>query len=270
MLVEGVKRGATRHARPRQAAAAFFVGLLAFGAAPEMAWAGHRIDPIAASSIDSPDLSGRAALEVDRAADFEYRCVIVATPTGTEDVAELPPGLPAVAPAVTFHVEYWATDSGTTNTGIVSAYTDLDYPESCVAAEQVNNGDVFGSFPDGADDGSKIDELGGSQLSSGIGLEPQWVRIAYVDFSALGSCGRVEFRLTPAVSESSAFGRGLISSSDIGYGTCDILVGGEDPSVPAAGAWGVILVVILYLTSGTIILRRPDAGANRGASPRPD
>ena len=127
--------------------------------------------------------------------DILYECVVVYTPTDTDQVTTLPEGLTNVTVGDTVYAEFWATDAGTTNTGSVSAYADLTYAEGCVTASAIVHTDLFDLFADGSDTGSKIDELGGSQLTGGVGVEPEWARIACVEFTATQACGAVEFHL---------------------------------------------------------------------------
>jgi hypothetical protein len=152
--------------------------------------------------------------------DFEYRCVIVSSPSDIDEAVVLPPGLSRVRVGDPFYVEFWATDAGRLNTGIISAYVDLDYPEACAGAGPVAHTALFNLFPSGTDDGLMIDELGASQLWPNIGTEPRWARIAYVEFAGHDVCSSAEFQLLPAVLESSAHIRGLVPTSDIAYGAC--------------------------------------------------
>ncbi len=153
--------------------------------------------------------------------DFDYRCVIVAEPSTVDQTTEMPSGLSIVPVGETFYVEFWATDSGTTNTGLVSAYTDMDYPEDLVSDCAPGHTPLFSLFHDGVCDGSIVDELGGSQLEPDIGVEPEWARVGYVGYSAVDT-GTAEFLLGPATTESSAHGRGLVPTSLIDYGTCTV------------------------------------------------
>ncbi len=195
-----------------------------------------------------------SATPAQRETDFEYRCVAVDTLTGADQLETLPEDVANVPVGNSFYVEFWATDSGGTNTGITSAYADLDYPESCVSAGTIGHTDLFSLFPDGTDDGSVIDELGGSQLDSGIGVAPEWARVAYVEFTCDEPCGSVDFQLTAATSESSAFNRGLIPTSDILYGSCSVFCG-EPPPIPAVSEWGLVILTLLGLSAGTILFR---------------
>ncbi len=157
--------------------------------------------------------------------DFEYRCVVLESPSSTDQTSKLPESITQVNVGETFYVEFWASDVGDVNTGIVSTYADLDYPEGCVITGSITHSALFNLFPSGSDTGSMINELGGSQLAGNIGIEPEWARIAYVEFTASATCNPADFDLLPAASESSAYNRGLILPTDIGYGKCGVLIG---------------------------------------------
>ncbi|MCH8854052.1 MAG: hypothetical protein IID41_15590, partial [Planctomycetes bacterium] len=154
--------------------------------------------------------------------DFEYACVIVSTPSDTDQTTTLPSSPTAVGMGDAFFVEFWATDAGSTNTGVTCAYVDLDYPEdlvTCVPPPVATP--LFPLFPSGACDGSMVDELGGCQLTGGVGVEPEWARVGHVEFTC-DAMGSAEFMLAPAASESSAHNRGLVLPSDIDYGICSV------------------------------------------------
>jgi hypothetical protein len=155
--------------------------------------------------------------------DFRYACIVLHSPSADDQMASPPPGVEEVYVGDTLYVEFWATDSGETNTGIVSAYTDIDYPEDLVSCVPPTIGtDLFPLFQSGDCDGAIVDELGGSQLAPGIGVEPEWARVAAVEFIA-SAPGSADFMLQAAQAESSAFNRGLVVTSRIEYGTCHVL-----------------------------------------------
>lgn len=224
--------------------------------------------------------------------DFEYRCVIVDTPTATDQGTSLPTGIADSLVGSTLHVEYWATDSGGTNTGIVSAYSDMSYPANVVTCGTVTGSATFNVFPGGTCGDAVVDELGGSQLDGRVAVEPQWIRIAAVAFTA-DATGPAEFVLEPAASESSAFGRGLILPENIQYGGCSVVLGTpgacchfdgtctddvfEAPClsgagyawhdgmscsevacavIPAVSEWGLAVLALLVLSAGSVVLLR--------------
>lgn len=260
----------------------------------------NRLHWIACFSIAFAGLASASPSARAQGLDFEFRCVVLDTPSSSDQASSLPASISEAALGSTIHVEYWATDSGATNTGIISAYADLDYPESLVTCGMVTNSQTFNIFTDGTCDGSVVDELGGSQLNADVGVEPQWVRIASVAFVADIS-GSTEFVLSPAVSESSAFGVGLIPPENIQYGSCSVVLGtpgacchfdgtctndvfeasclsgvgyawhdGMNCSevacavVPAVSSWGLAALALLVLSLGTVILLRNSATARGG------
>ena len=216
----------------------------------------HQI--ILASVVLTGLLAGLTAGQSSREIDFEYRCIIVNSPSTTDQSDTLPEAVTKIPVDSVFYVEFWATDSGSTNTGITSAYADLDYPEECITAGEVVHTDLFDLFTDGTNDGSLIDELGGSQLDPDIGVEPEWARIAYVEFTCSTTCGSAYFELAPATSESAAHNRGLIPTSDISYGSCSVMCG--NAPIPAVSEWGLVLMTLLVLTAGTLVFTRPEMG----------
>lgn len=162
--------------------------------------------------------------------DFEYRCVIKDVPTTNDQVTILPGGLTSTTVGDSFLVEFWATDSGSTNTGIVSAYTNVGYASDLVSCDSVNHPAPFNIFPEGICTGAEVEDFGGSQLAGSIGIEPNWVRIGSVDFTAV-AFGVAQFVMEPAAVESSAFGRGLILPANIDYGTCSIAIHSDSSCV---------------------------------------
>jgi hypothetical protein len=156
--------------------------------------------------------------------DFEYGCVVVATPSAASSADVLPVGVDNISVGDTFYIEFWATDLGDTNTGIVCAYSDLAYPEGCASVVAIECDPVFSLFCSGDDANSLVDELGACQLQGGVGIEPEWVRIAHVEFVADVACNPAAFQLLPAHSESSAHNRGLIPTDEIGYGACSVVI----------------------------------------------
>jgi|GEM_PF-3918885 len=156
-------------------------------------------------------------------ADFKYRCVILDTPSTEDQKPDLPSGMPSVPADEPFYVEFWATDSELTNSGVVSAYADLEWTEGLINCESITNAVLFDLFPGGTCDDILIDELGGSQLESGIAIAPEWARVAYAEFTP-DAIGPADFSLLPAATESSAHGRGLVPPVDIDYGTCTVEV----------------------------------------------
>ena len=156
--------------------------------------------------------------------DFEYRCVILPEPS-SEGSTTLPEEAEHVYFGEPFFVELWATDSGALNTGLVSAYADLAYPADCASVTAIMPDPAFELFASGNDAGGFVDELGGSQLAPAVGVEPEWARIAIIEFTADAACEQAVFELLPAELESSAYGRGAIDPAEIDYGSAAVEIG---------------------------------------------
>ncbi len=167
-------------------------------------------------------LGSTRAHSQDQPADFEYRCVVSQSPSLTDQAPALPEGDLEVWLGTTFLVEFWATDSGETNTGIVSAYTNLDYPEDSVLCGPAGSSTLFNLFGDGTCDGTAIAALGGSQLDGNVGTSPEWARVGIAEFVATKPC-LLSFSLEPAPTESSAFSRGLVLHQETDYGICSVV-----------------------------------------------
>jgi len=198
-------------------------------------------------------LRGGTLVQGQPDADFKFRCVLVEAPSTMDRRMELPDGLLQLPAGGPMYVEFWATDSGTTNTGITCAFVDLEYPESCTPMPMVMHSSLFNLFPSGADNGSTVDEFGGCQLAGDVAVEPEWARIGYIQVTPEASCQAASFALRPASSVSSGFGRGGIPTTEISYGTCGIPA--ENGTVPATSEWGLTAFALCVLTAGTIVLR---------------
>ncbi len=159
------------------------------------------------------------ACQGDSVVDFEFQCVAVETPSIQNQAVALPASVTDVAIGQPLYIEFWATDSGTTNTGLVSTYADMEFSDANLSCESLANPGLFDLFTSGSCDGLRIDELGGSQLSGEVGIEPEWALVSQVQFRA-SALGRADICMAPASSESSGHNRGLVPQSKIRYGCC--------------------------------------------------
>jgi hypothetical protein len=112
---------------------------------------------------------------------------------------------------------------GDIDTGITSAYVDLSFPGDVMSIVSISHGGIFTAVPDGSAGSSVIDELGGSTLSEGIGVEPQWARVAIVQMHADATPQFVAFTLSPSSTGIGAYGRGQISWEDVLLGSFTIV-----------------------------------------------
>ncbi len=186
------------------------------------------------SCDDGNILDGDTCSSTCTFADFEYECVIRSALSPVDHVTALPASNNIILPGDSVFVEFWATDSGTSNPGIAAAYADLDYPEDLFSYNpfSITHTTTFSGFPEGVDDGFIIDELGGTNLDSGFGVTPEWTRIAYAEFTAdKGIGGTANFEFKPALEESSAYARGLVPTNTIVHGTCSVFINATCPCI---------------------------------------
>lgn len=184
------------------------------------------------------------------AIDLEYRCVVVDAQTSVVQTDALPVGVENIPIGSTFYVELWTTDSGTVNTGLVSAYSDLSFTAGLATCEAVDHAALFPLFQSGMCAEGLVDELGASQLDPDIGVEPNWARVAAVEFTA-ADFGLAEFTLIPADTESSAYARGHIPTEGIGYGSCEVNVT-PDPPVAGSNNYDRALEIIMPTSSAGV------------------
>jgi len=153
--------------------------------------------------------------------DFEFVCRIVETPGNEERGVNLPVGLDQVDMGRDVYAEIWIRDSGQLNTGVTCSFADLDFTDTLVSCVEPEVTALFDLFQSGECLNSFIDELGGCQLVAGIGLEPEWARVAIVPFNTYAT-GLGELTMRSADTECSAFGRGLIPPDLIHFDTCSV------------------------------------------------
>ena len=154
------------------------------------------------------------------APDVRVCSVILASPSASDTTETLPTSLSSLTQGQDYYVEVWASDVGSSNTGLTSVYADLDFhPCDSASILSAAHGGIFTMFESGVIGTCGIEELGGSSLA-GAGTEPQWARVAIVKIHATTS-GPVSCSLRPSATGIAAFGRGLIPGSQIELGPCD-------------------------------------------------
>ena len=148
------------------------------------------------------------------AADVKVSVVALSSPSSSDTRQSLPTSISATPVGQDYYVEVWASDVGTTNTGLTSVYVDLTFsPSAATTAKSVSHGGIFTVFPSGTIGSGIVDELGGSSLTA-AGIEPQWARAASVRMSA-NTAGSVVYGLAAGTAGIAAMGRGLIPWSEV-------------------------------------------------------
>jgi hypothetical protein len=96
---------------------------------------------------------------------------------------------------------------------------DLSFPASAATVTNVTNGSIFTLFNEEVILSGEINELGGSSLPGGDGIEPEWARVAVVEILADATLPFVIFTLSPSSTGVAALGRGTISWDNISLGS---------------------------------------------------
>jgi hypothetical protein len=122
--------------------------------------------------------------------DVALQLIALENPSGldtTTDPAALPNQITAGGGcANTFVLELWASDVGSTNTGLLGFYVDVDYDPLVFAATGLIHGELFDQFTEGTivAPAGMVTNFGGFSFSP-LGLEPQWVKLGHVEFMTL-------------------------------------------------------------------------------------
>jgi hypothetical protein len=158
----------------------------------------------------------------------DVRIVPVVTtvdPTTTPDTSQVdpPPSAASASAHSTFWVEVWATDGDAVSSGITSLYVDVAYCTG-VIAEQLGYEATFDTFTGGTIVAGGVDEFGGSSLPNGGGIEPEWVRVGWIQMRAGTDTPACAISLTPSVTGVGAFGWGVVPWSDIELGSVAIAI----------------------------------------------
>lgn len=160
------------------------------------------------------------------AADVRIQPVVVTVdPATTADasVGDPPPSASTTDSHSVFWVEVWATDGDTVNSGITALYVDVAYCNG-VIAEELGQDSAFDVLTGGTIITGGVDEFGGSSLPHGGGIEPEWVRIGWIQMRAGGGRPACGISLQPSQTGVGAFGRGLVPWGEIELGSVSISI----------------------------------------------
>jgi hypothetical protein len=151
-------------------------------------------------------------------ADIDFVMVVLDSPWSSDTTTTLPTSVKRLIAGQTYYLEVWVSDIGYINTGLTSAYVDMIFPSGVVTVTNVSYGSIFTLFNEEVILSGEIDELGGSSLPGGDGIEPEWARVAVVQIQADATLPFVTFTLSPSSTGVAALGRGTIPWSDISLG----------------------------------------------------
>lgn len=154
--------------------------------------------------------------------DVAVALVVTDAVSGPDQVTTLPTPTTCVQAGGTLYVEVWVSDIGSLNTGITSAYTDIAWDDTFAVGISIAHRPPFTLFSSGTLSAGWADELGGSDSTlAGQGVQPTWARVAAVAMTAAAP-GTAVFTSGPASTGIAAFGRGLIPSSNVLFGTASV------------------------------------------------
>ncbi|MCG8404941.1 MAG: right-handed parallel beta-helix repeat-containing protein [Phycisphaerales bacterium] len=164
--------------------------------------------------------------ESETPADIDVRVVpivLINDPAGS--ALEVSTGLAMSAQAVmrgtNFFVEFWASDVGTTNTGLTSVYVDVAV-NGFTSAASVTNGPALTDFPSGTIELDSVDEFGGSAVPSAGAIAPEWVRVGWIEMRADVQTPQSTLSMSPSTTGISAMTRGLIPWSNVQLDSVDV------------------------------------------------
>jgi len=172
-------------------------------------------DPTILYPVCSPAAAARGA--GPGPVDVEARVIILSALSASNTATSLPTSISEIALGDTYVVEIWVSDIGDIDSGFTSAYLDMTFPDIATTTQGVfSSTGLWSVFQSGADNGlGVIENLGGSVLPGGVGMEPEWVRVGYVQLLADTSAPTATFTLSQSSAGLAALARGLITWSDI-------------------------------------------------------
>ncbi len=190
--------------------------------------------------------------------------VPLSTASPGDTITSLPAPLAQVDPGASFVVEVWARTDDTQ--GLSSVSMNIQFDPTIAVVTGVTHTTLFSSLLSGTVDNANglVVGLSGSHLSScadQVGVTPTWARVAILDMQAVDSgvlvVNAVDTGL-PALG-TAICGVGDLLPSQVAYGTATLTV--TAPPIPTVSQWGLMILTLLTLTTGTIVYskRRPRA-----------
>lgn len=174
-------------------------------------------------------------------------------------VATLPTRQAIFAPGTTFFVEVWA-QTGNID-GLSSVSVDVAFDAGLATVVSVTHTALFFELQNGVIDNASgfVDDLSGSHFgpcSDQVAVAPNWGRVAIIVMraDALGSMSITSGPTGSLVFGTAICGVGDLDPANIIYGSASVIVG--DPSIPAVSEWGLIVMSLLMLTTGTLVYMR--------------
>ncbi len=178
-------------------------------------------------SGDSLDVNGNGIPDECEGPDVVVELVTRKLQSGIDSASTLPASDASFMLDDSFVVELWATDRGAVNTGLEQVYVDLSFDAAHVQAAGIVHRPPFTDSVSGTIDNvnGSIADLGGTDVgASGAGIEPEWRRVAYVQYDVDACPADADFVSSASVSDVVAVGRGVIDPAEIAFGTASVSV----------------------------------------------
>ena len=141
----------------------------------------------------------------------------------SEERTVLPESITGVVRGSTYYIEIWASDIGDYNTGLTGVYTDVSFC-SQTSATALDNGTIYNLFTEGTILSGMVQNFGGATFSGGIGIEPQWVRIGWIEMNANVDIENCTITLAVGATGVAGFDRALIDQEFIKLGSASIQI----------------------------------------------
>jgi autotransporter-associated beta strand protein len=149
----------------------------------------------------------------------DIQLVALSAPSDSDAAAALPTSLTEIAAGDGFYLEVWVQDPSS-NVGIAKGCTTITNTTAAAQALALHHGGVYTLDPSGTinDPEWRVENFGGRTSSSGQGISPNWVRLGYVQYTAVTG-GEIVFESAPGTSPFSLVNGGNVDSYDIIFGT---------------------------------------------------
>jgi len=142
------------------------------------------------------------------------KLVVLSSASGTDSASLLPPSLQTVSAGDQFVAEIWV-QSNNEDSGIAGGSISLKYPTSLLNATDFDQGSSFSFFQSGEinEEVGIISNIGGSSFDAGLGIVPEFIKFATVNFTAAES-GEISLELVPGDNLFALQGEGNVSSDE--------------------------------------------------------
>jgi len=162
--------------------------------------------------------------------------VLVDPSTTPPECNSLPDSIAIPEPGTDYYVEIWATYLADPNEGLTGVYVDVSFCEQ-MSATGFDHGTIFTAFTEGSiqGGGASVENFGGSNFSPGLGNEPNWVRIGWIDMHVDTAASTCTISLSPAGTGAvAAFGRGTVPNVFVEFGSTTLFRDCNGNGIPDA------------------------------------